>query len=500
MSRSLYQRLGLRFAPERFRRDRRGMLAATLGASAGLLLSGPLHALARQGKGAGRRVVVIGGGFAGLACAHELHAAGYDVTVVEARERVGGRVLSFNAAGKNEFIPGRNIEGGAELIGSNHPAWVSYAEKFKLGFLDMSGDEDADDPVLFEGKLLDFKKASELWEALEASHEGLNELARKIDEDEPWKSDGAQALDQKPLKAWIDALDVSPTVKAFIAIEFMANNGVPTSRQSLLGNLASIKGGGVEKYWSESEVYRCAGGNQQLAHKLALPIKDRLILGLPVTSVAPRGGGLVVTCKDGREIECDDVVLAVPPSVWGKIQMSPGIPALLSPQMGCNVKYFSHVKSRFWKKSNLSQYAMGDGLVAMTWEGTDAQELEKDACLTVFAGGTPAEDALAKDKVERDAAYAKELEILYPGYAEHKLATRFMDWPKDPWAGASYSFPAPGQVTTVGPLLRQGLGRVHFAGEHCCYKFVGYMEGALCSGVELAKRLAVRDGVIKPGT
>jgi monoamine oxidase len=73
-----------------------------------------------------------------------------------------------------------------------------------------------------------------------------------------------------------------------------------------------------------------------------------------------------------------------------------------------------------------------------------------------------------------------------------------MDWPGMQWVGASYSFPAPGQVTTVGPMLRRGLGRIHFAGEHCCYKFVGYMEGALSSGVELAKRIAERDGVVKP--
>ncbi len=70
------------------------------------------------------------------------------------------------------------------------------------------------------------------------------------------------------------------------------------------------------------------------------------------------------------------------------------------------------------------------------------------------------------------------------------------NWPRDPWALAGYSFPAPGQVTTVGPLLHEGLGRLHFADEHACYKFVGYMEGALNSGVSVARRLAARDGVI----
>ena len=73
-----------------------------------------------------------------------------------------------------------------------------------------------------------------------------------------------------------------------------------------------------------------------------------------------------------------------------------------------------------------------------------------------------------------------------------------MDWPKDKWTMASYSFPAPGQVTSVGPVLRKGMGRMHFAGEHTCYAFVGYMEGALNSGASVAKRIAERDGAIKP--
>ena len=81
--------------------------------------AGPLAA------GAGR-VVVVGAGFSGLAAAYELSRAGYDVTVVEARNRVGGRVISFT-----DLVPGKNVEGGGELIGSNHPAWVAYAKQFK---------------------------------------------------------------------------------------------------------------------------------------------------------------------------------------------------------------------------------------------------------------------------------------------------------------------------------------------------------------------------------
>jgi monoamine oxidase len=72
-----------------------------------------------------------------------------------------------------------------------------------------------------------------------------------------------------------------------------------------------------------------------------------------------------------------------------------------------------------------------------------------------------------------------------------------MDWPGDTWSKASYSFPAPGQVTTQGPTLRQGLSRLQFAGEYTSYAFMGYMEGALESGAAAARRISERDGVTK---
>ena len=84
---------------------------------------------------------------------------------------------------------------------------------------------------------------------------------------------------------------------------------------------------------------------------------------------------IVVTAKDGRTIECDDVVLAVPPTTWKKIDFSPGLPEAMSPQMGLNTKYLAHVKARFWEenKPKLSQYALSDGLIQETWDATDAQ-------------------------------------------------------------------------------------------------------------------------------
>src|SRR5205085_10518548 len=136
----LHQRYGPRIDGP----TRREMLKATLLASAGLLISrSPLFADVPATRKNGIRVAVIGAGFAGLSCAYQLATAGYDVTVIEARDRIGGRVLSFG-----DLVPGKNVEGGGELIGSNHPTWVAYAKEFGLEFLDVSDDENADSPLV----------------------------------------------------------------------------------------------------------------------------------------------------------------------------------------------------------------------------------------------------------------------------------------------------------------------------------------------------------------
>jgi monoamine oxidase len=90
-----------------------------------------------------------------------------------------------------------------------------------------------------------------------------------------------------------------------------------------------------------------------------------------------------------------------------------------------------------------------------------------------------------------------ELSRVYKGIRASFVKGRFMDWPADVWAKGSYSFPAPGQVTTIGPLLWRDGGRLHFAGEYTSYAFTGYMEGALHTGALVARLLAERDGVVR---
>ncbi len=204
---------------------------------------------------------------------------------------------------------------------------------------------------------------------------------------------------------------------------------------------------------------------------------------------------MTVVDAEGRTHTADDVVLAIPPSVWSTIKFSPALPKVLDPQMGMNVKFLSVVKSHFWREAKLPPNACSDGEIGESWDATEGQGDAGPAVLSVLSGGPAAEAIHRRAVPERQPAYLKELEALYPGFGTQFVKGQLMDWIGDPWTRAGYSFPAPGQVTTIGPALRAGLGRLHFAGEHTCHQFVGYMEGALHSGVALAQRLAARDGL-----
>ena len=152
MTRSFYRRLSRSLTHPAELASRRQFLAAT-GAAAGATLLSSCNLPGRRGGPSAKRVVVVGGGFAGLACAHELQTAGYDVTLVEAASRVGGRVRTTT-----DFVKGRVVEIGAELIGSNHPTWMAYKDRFGLEMLELSESETWEQPVVLEGNGNQFRQ------------------------------------------------------------------------------------------------------------------------------------------------------------------------------------------------------------------------------------------------------------------------------------------------------------------------------------------------------
>ncbi|MGH9675997.1 MAG: flavin monoamine oxidase family protein, partial [Candidatus Acidiferrum sp.] len=333
-------------------RMRRQMLRDTLAATAGLLLSDGLCFPARAERTAspGKRALVIGAGLAGLAASHELASAGYDVSVVEARNRLGGRVVTFR-----DLVPGKTVEGGGEFIGSNHPTWLAYAKQFGLKLRDVSKDWLKETPIILGGKRLTANEGRKLWLEMQLALPKLNTEAAKFNANEPWKSSTARELDLQTAADWLAGLAVSDLARLGLLVHFVGDAGVHPAWQSYLSLLAHVKGGGLEKYWTDSEVYRCEGGNQMLARKLAEKIGEkRISLGTPVTAVSEGPKLTVITLANGKKLEVDDVILAAPPSTWQRIAFQPLRPAMGAPQMATHIKFLAVVKSRFWKALKLS--------------------------------------------------------------------------------------------------------------------------------------------------
>lgn len=481
MAPSLFVRLHDRFAVRRV--DRREMIRQSLAAAAGLVLSDSFSFA--QPRPSAPRVVVVGAGFAGLAAAFELARGGCAVTVLEARNRIGGRVISFD-----DLVPGGNMEGGGELIGSNHALWLHYREQFGLTFLDVT-EEDAEAAIVLNGRRLGAAEAERLWEEMSAALGLMNaDAARITDPFTPWTAPGASAFDRRSLGDWIDTTTASPLCRTALHAEMTGLNGVRCAWQSYLGNLAMVKGGGVEKFWTESEVFRCAGGNQQLAQRLARGVGlDRVHLRQPVSRITIGERGAEVLTAAGVRHESDHVILAVPPPTWNRIAFTPRLPITSVPQMGTNVKFLMVAKDRFWRRSHLAPESMTDGPVHITWDATDGQRTG-NAGMVAFSGGPAADECRSWSPAERTDRYLDALSRVYDGVRASFVKARFMDWPSDPLVKGSYSFPAPGELTTIGPLLQEPVAeRLHLAGEHTCPAFVGYMEGALQSGLRCARRI-----------
>jgi monoamine oxidase len=391
-----------------------------------------------------RRVAVVGGGFAGLMAARRLVQEGIEVTVYEARQEVGGRVLS-----NPTFSAGRITEEGAELIGSFHTTWLGLAREFGLAMISRM------DPELYERECLDvkltldkdlsmadFKRLSEEMEKVlmrlsDAALEAIEDPARPWLQNDPQR--GLQKYDNMSVAQVLERVyGVERNGPLWNMIKFKLENDevAPLDQMNYLGLLCKVRGGQDERceedehsrpkflkdgYWDELEIFRCADGCQTLAMEIAKAIQTKKYGPKPavvrrltaVTSISLSKGLLVLGLKrtrangefvDDKEILLpgfSHVILAVPPSVWPGVKIrvdgNDADPAKEIGQMHMNdaVKYFSDVGKRFWIKEkpvpsrNRGSAPYGGSLrIGQVWEGTDNQTRvgNQGIVLSVFAG------------------------------------------------------------------------------------------------------------------
>jgi len=463
-------------------------LARALQICSGTLLS---FNTAFAGTRSQSRVVVVGAGLAGLCAAFELKHLGYDVLVLESRDRLGGRVHSIS-----DFLPGSTVEAGGELIGANHPLWLGYAERFGLPLSEL-GDDASEEIVALDGNVYRGNDVDQIFEEMDAGHEVIARDCESIDAREPWKSLNGDAIDRVAFGEKIAALPINNIGKMAIETEFTHDMGVHPNSMSHLALLAVVKAHGGKDYWERTEVYRCAGGNQRLCQSLADAIgQDRLRLGEAVVKINVSDMAVEISTSKGQTIYADRVILAVPPSIWKHIVFAPEFPASLSMGVGKNVKYLARVRNRYWNAEVGFPETLADDAIGMTWEAALPVDASMPSAIVSFSGGGVVEEVRSMSPDERDKFYQRHLSAISKGFSEAFQASTFCDWVGDENTRCGYSFPAPGELTRIGNTLQDGIGRLHFAGEHTGFGFQGFMEGALLSGASVATRIAITDGVV----
>lgn len=457
--------------------------------------SGP----AATGEATTGRVVVIGAGLAGLTAALDLTEAGWEVVVLEARDRVGGRVLTTRAP----FADGAHAEAGGESIDLDHDELLALVDRFGLETERRPATKVVDGTTWYDGRRYATADFLELDEGAVAADYGrfyaaLDELAADVDPEHPDEAPGAQALDEASAAVLLDELDLDPRARFLAEADLRAEyNAEPAALSQLFVAQQSAAGTDVDD--EAIEALRIAGGNDQLPQAMAAELGDVVVLGAAVTAIAEAADTVTVIASgsgaDGseREVTADHVVIACPFPPLRQVAFDPPLPSELAAaiaglELGPAAKVTVEYRSPVWEEVDSSGFTVADEPFGIAWDSTDSSDAPT-ALLTAFITGSAAQAAAGADEDERTAAVVEQFDRVYPeGAAARTGQTATIAWADEPFTGGGYAAYAPGQVLAFWPAIRAGTDRLHFAGEHT-EAMAGYMESAVRSGHRVAAQI-----------
>ena len=453
----------------------------------------------RPDPGAAARVVVVGAGLAGLTAAHDLRDAGWDVVVVEARDRVGGRV--FTRYGQRDgvaFDAGLHAEGGGESIDDNHDQLQALLRTYGIATERRQADREQKGLVRYQGQTVPLADFATLGGGVVAADyarvaPALEKLAEQhhVDPEHPDRADDAATLDGRSLAEFIGSLGLSPQAAFLVEQANVSEYASELRDLSLLFALqqAAVVAGVPD---GSAETMRIAGGNSTLPTAMAAALGDAVVTGAPVSAIRHDGDGVAVTAGD-RVVHGAHVVIAVPPSPLRGVTFDPPLPAALQAvidglDLGPAVKVTTQYRSPFWRAEGRSGFSLGDLTYRVSWDATDSYAAPS-GLLSTFTTADNGVQLAAMADADRIAFVQGELEQVYSGGAAQQsgpVAT--MAWTREPFTGGGYAAYRPGQMSAFWGPLRDGTDRLHFAGEHT-EALAGYMESAVRSGHRVARQL-----------
>ena len=435
----------------------------------------------------GVSVLVAGAGLAGLAAARDLIARGATVTVIDVRDRVGGRVWTI----RDGFAESQHAEAGGDMIdGDQHEIRELATELgLKLTRILRGGFGYVRPDAAGHGKIVP-RNAMRGWTRMASELQALAKPYRLAER--RWDSPIAADLARRSVAAWLDQAKADPELRATAT----GLRGFFLADPDELSLIALVDQFSDDKAPALSHMYRIEGGNDRLAAALAAPLGDRLHLSTDVVALSHRGKVVRVSVKNNRalaQINCDYVILALPATLLRRMPITPALPvqqheAIARLKYGRATKTLLQFSKHFWRTAGRAR-AFGSPLpFGAVWDGNEEQR-GRSGILSLLAGGGASDATQAI--VAKHGARGLSDALDWMGSKGHELiASKQIVWEQDPYARGGYAYFDPGFDPALRGWLARPAGRLFFAGEHTSIKWQGYMNGAVESGRRAAAEVA----------
>lgn len=450
-------------------------------------------------------VVVVGAGLSGLVCARALRQAGLAVRVLEARERIGGRLQAHITPA------GAAVDLGGQWGGRSHHRLSALVDTFHLrrfptfyegeGLFYWQGEAHRCglEPE-FSSSLLFFQPdglplpTEQIVQTMQLQREFLH-LVEQVPAAAPWTAPGAPQLDRTTIASWLSRRGACPLARyPFSWFSRVGGSGGFEPWESSMLHLAWTQA--VAPQHETPEAWLVEGGMGQVVESLAAELDSCIQLGAPVRSIDDGAQGVRVRHGSEEVLASRGVVVAIPPPQRLGIHFSPPLPPgwtglLQRSPMGSMVKVVALYPEAFWREAGLNGLAIGQ---RPTLELTTdiSPPGGRPGILAAFIAGERAAQWQRQSAASRREAVLADLEAYWGPRASSPTELILHNWNEELWTGGAFtSFLVPGAWTAYGPIWQESHGRVVWAGTEASPRWPGYCEGAIEAGLAAARRMGV---------